>query len=153
MHSSLTHATENGTNKQWTRSPTSSPCTILRNPLLDPLFQSVQHDGDNYSLFAKFPPAWTRREASWRKMLPSQPAIKTAVFVELTGLAEFWCAFYSQKTMPIFSSDEMRIGEVFDELDAKYGQFPYGEKKVILVRLDRMLESNDELENLVGPLR
>lgn len=55
---------------------------------------------------------------------PRTPAIMTSTFVGLWGLPEFWFAWYTEKTMPMFCTKDVRIGQIFDELDEKYGQFP-----------------------------
>ena len=127
---------DNQAKKYWTRLGRDEATELCRNPLLDPLFRILEADGKNYSLGAGLPSSWRNENASWRQMLPSQPAIETSAYVGLWGLPEFWCAWYTEKSMPLLCTNDVRIGEIFDVLDERYGCFPYGKKRIVIVGLD-----------------
>ena len=74
-------------------------------------------------------------------MLPCQPAIQTSTHIELRGLPDYWCAWLTERIMPVFCTGDVRLGEIFDELSEKYARFPYGRKRIVIVGL------NDEPAN------
>lgn len=122
--------------KSWVRVGGDRKGTLLKNPLLDPLFQIIEADGADFSLGAGLPSSWRYENASWRRMLPAQPALYTSTYVGLWGLPEFWCAFYTEKTLPLFCTEEVRVGQIFDNLDERFGKFPYGKKRIVIVGLE-----------------
>lgn len=109
---------------------------LTKNAMLDPLFRLIESRGADFSLSSGLPAAWRYQDASWRRMLPAQPALYTSTYVGLWGLPEFWCAFYTEKTMPTFDTREVRVGQMFDELDERFGRFPYGKKQIVIVGLN-----------------
>lgn len=134
---------ENSTSKRWPRiNDQDATRQIEGNPLLSPLFSVTEASGSDYSLSVRLPAPWREPTASWRCMLPAQPAIRTAAFVELTDVAQFWCAWCTEKTSPAFSTDTLRMGRIFDDLEEKYGRFPHGKKRIVVVGLnDQCVES------------
>lgn len=118
---------------------------IVKNSMLDPLFQLIESRGNDFALGAGLPPTWRNENASWRRMLPAQPALYTSTYVGLWGLPEFWIAFYTEKTMPIFCTKDVRIGQIFDELDERFGRFPYGKKQIVIVGLDSVVEDGRKM--------
>ena len=107
----------------------------LRNPLLHPLFQMLDAVDMDFSLIAGLPESWREPNASWRRMLPTQPAIVATAYIELWGLADFWCGWYSQKTVPAFTYENPRVGQLFDRLDHEFGRFPYSRKRIVILGL------------------
>ena len=108
----------------------------IKNHLLEPLFQIIEADDEDFSLGAGLPPCWRHENASWRRMLPAQPALYTSGYVGLWGLPEFWFSWYTEKTMPMFCTKEVRVGQIFDDLDERFGRFPYGRKRIVIVGVE-----------------
>ncbi|KAI6793837.1 hypothetical protein KC360_g5955 [Hortaea werneckii] len=66
----------------WVRAESGERCRdVYENPILSPLIQSLLHVTRTKSLLAQLPECWQRREASWRRMLATQPPFQGAVHI------------------------------------------------------------------------
>ncbi|KAI7349905.1 hypothetical protein KC354_g13030 [Hortaea werneckii] len=70
----------------WVRAGSNGRCvTVYESPILSPLIKSLLPVTRTKSLLAQLPGCWQRREASWRRMLVTQPPFQGAVHIYRHG--------------------------------------------------------------------
>ncbi|OTA22564.1 hypothetical protein BTJ68_14708 [Hortaea werneckii EXF-2000] len=67
---------------QWARTVNGEGCRdVYENPVLSQLIEPLLHVTRTNLLLAQLPGCWQRREASWRRMLATQPPFQGAVHI------------------------------------------------------------------------
>ena len=122
----------------------------LCNPLLGRVTQAIYGLSSYMSetLNERLPLSWLEPNASWRRMLPTQPPNSTNFWI--FSLSGYW------GTDSICGSGEQLMGDAFDELERQWkrSQIPLEKRCLNLgkswVLLCPELRSNEELQNLIA---
>ncbi|RMX71042.1 hypothetical protein D0869_16036 [Hortaea werneckii] len=70
----------------WVQAGSNGRCvTVYEIPILSPLIKSLLPVTRTESLLAQLPECWQRRDASWRRMLVTQPPFRGAVHIYRHG--------------------------------------------------------------------
>ncbi|GAB1735258.1 hypothetical protein NU219Hw_g2901t1 [Hortaea werneckii] len=108
---------------QWTRAGSNERCVgILENPILSPLLKSLLSVTRTRSLLAQLPGCWQRREASWRRMLVTQPPFQGPVRIYRHGLPGISNKIlYGQ--VPVNDIAQCTLGHIADGLEQQLQAF------------------------------
>ncbi|RMY13919.1 hypothetical protein D0867_07300 [Hortaea werneckii] len=107
----------------WVQAGDSERCvTVYENPILSLVMKSLLPVTRTRSLLAQLPGCWQRREASWRRMLVTQPPFRAAVHVYRHGSPGISNkVLYGQ--VPVNDVAQCTLGHIADGLEQQLQAF------------------------------